>query len=196
MSYYYCYTIGIIDKNDKIKPLGPYDANGNLKYVIEKSRSFASNLHEYFHYIRKDQITDELRKEFIYDDSSEVENLKYLPVCELPNESYLIKGYFPIEDIQNYELGNYSAEDILCNMITPTIYAEKLKKEYMFGKNKYEEDIEGEKYKEPNASDYMYYVIEDYNSKEYEAELLRNVAYIVGDNLSEGESLVVIETEG
>jgi hypothetical protein len=134
--------------------------------------------------------------DFTYFDSSEVENLKYLPVCELPNESHLIKGYFPIEDIQNYELGNYSAEDILCNMITPTIYAEKLKKEYMFGKNKYEEDIEGEKYKEPDASDYMYYVIEDYNSKEYEAELLRNVAYIFGDNLSEGESLVVIETEG
>lgn len=199
MSYYYNYTIGIMDKEGKIKPYGPYDANGNLRYVIERSRSFASDLHEDFLCVQENQITDELYKEFSYTDWDESKkiNIKYLPVEDLPKGSYLIKGYFLIEDVQKYEENGNNIDDLICNMITPTIYAEKLKKEYMFGKNEPEEDDEGYKYTEPNASDYMYYVVEDYYSKEYEASVIRNVADILNDyDLPIDCKLVVLETEG
>lgn len=199
MSYYYNYTIGIMDKEGKIKPYGPYDANGNLKYVIERSRSFASDLYKDFLYVQEGQITDELCKEFSYTDWNDQEKIeiKYLPIDKLPKGTYLIKGYFLIEDIQRYEEDQIDVDDLICNMITPIIYAEKLKKEYMFGKNEPKEDDEGYKYTEPNASDYMYYVVEDYHSKEYEAEIIRNVADILDEyNLPVGCELVVLETEG
>lgn len=199
MSYYYNYTIGIMDKSGKIKPYGPYDVNGKLKYVIERSRSFASDLYKDFLYIQENQITEELRKEFSYIDwnGEEKIEIKYLPIDKLPKGTYLIKGYFLIEDIQRYEEDQIDTDDLICNMITPTIYAEKLKKEYMFGKNDPIEDEEGYKYTEPNASDYMYYVVEDYYSKEYEASVIRDIANILSDyDLPVDCELVVLETEG
>lgn len=199
MSYQYNYTIGIMDKNGKIKPYGPYDINGKLKYIIERSRSIASDLYEDFICIQENQITEELRKEFSYTDwnGEEKIEIKYLPIDKLPKGTYLIKGYFLIEDIQQYEEDQIDTDDLICNMITPTIYAEKLKKEYMFGRNDPIEDEEGYKYTEPNASDYMYYVVEDYHSKEYEANVIRDIAIILSDyNLPEDCELVALETEG
>lgn len=197
MSYYYCYTIGIMDKEDKIKPFGPYDANGNLKYVIEKSRSFASDLHEDFYEVKKEQITDELRKQFSYKewDGKEIFEVKYLPIENLTTKSYLKKGYFLIDDVQAWEQGG--DDSLFCNMITPEVYAEKMRNELTFGKNQPKEDEYGNKYTEPNASDYMYYAVIDYNSKEYEAEQIRNVAVILENyNMPEGSKLVALEVEG
>lgn len=199
MSYYYNYTIGIMDKEGKIKPYGPYDVNGKLKFVIERSSSFASDLYKYFSLVQENQITDELRKEFSYTDWNNQEKMevKYLPIDKLPKETYLIKGYFLIEDVQRYEEDQIDIDDLICNMITPTIYAEKLKKEYMFGQNEPKKDAEGYEYTEPNASDYMYYVVEDYRSKEYEANVIRNVADILGGyDLPVGYECIVLETEG
>ena len=49
ISWYYCYTLAIKSKKDnKIYPLGPFDNKGEWKYIIERSRSFASDLHERF----------------------------------------------------------------------------------------------------------------------------------------------------
>ena len=197
MSYYYCYTIGIMDKEDKIKPFGPYDANGNLKYVIEKSRNFASDLHEDFYEIKEEQITDELRKQFSYKewDGKEIFKVKYLPIENLTIKSYLKKGYFLIDDVQVWEQGG--DDSLFCNMITPEVYAEKMRNELTFGKNQPREDEYGNKYTEPNASDYMYYAAIDYNSKEYEVEQLRNVAAILADyDMPEGSKLVALEVEG
>lgn len=197
MSYYYCYTIGIMDKEGKIKPFGPYDANGNLKYVIEKSRSFASDLHEDFYEVKKEQITDELYKQFSYKewDGKEIFKVKYLPIENLTIKSYLKKGYFLIDDVQAWEQGG--DDNLFCNMITPEVYTEKMRNELTFGKNQPKEDEYGNKYTEPNASDYMYYAAIDYNSKEYEAEQIRNVAAILENyNMPEGSKLVALEVEG
>lgn len=197
MSYYYCYTIGIMDKEDKIKPFGPYDANGNLKYIIEKSCSFASDLHEDFYKVKEEQITDELRKQFSYKewDGKEKLEVKYLPIENLTTKSYLKKGYFLIDDVQAWEQGG--DDSLFCNMITPEVYAEKMRNELTFGKNQPKKDEYGNKYTEPNASDYMYYVAIDYNSKEYEAEQLRNAAVILENyDIPEGSKLVALEVEG
>lgn len=197
MSYYYCYTIGIMDKEDKIKPFGPYDANGNLKYVIEKSCSFASDLHEDFYKVKEEQVTDELRKQFSYKewDGKEKLEVKYLLIENLTTKSYLKKGYFLIDDIQAWEQGG--DDSLFCSMITPEVYAEKMRNELTFGKNQPKKDEYGNKYTEPNASDYMYYAAIDYNSKEYEAEQIRNVAAILENyDMPEGSKLVALEVEG
>lgn len=197
MSYYYCYTIGIMDKEDKIKPFGPYDANGNLKYIIEKSRSFASDLHEDFYKVKEEQVTDELRKQFSYKewDGKEKLEVKYLPIENLTTKSYLKKGYFLIDDVQAWEQGG--DDSLFCNMITPEVYAEKMRNELTFGKNQPKKDEYDNKYTDPNASDYMYYAAIDYNSKEYEAEQLRNVAVILENyDMPEGSKLVALEVEG
>ena len=197
MSYYYCYTIGIMDKEDKIKPFGPYDANGNLKYIIEKSRSFASDLHEDFYEVKKEQITEELRKQFSYKewDGKEKLEVKYLPIENLTTKSYLKKGYFLIDDVQAWEQGG--DDSLFCGMITPEVYAEKMRNELTFGKNQPKEDEYGNKYTESNASDYMYYAAIDYNSKEYEAEQLHNAAAILESyDMPEGSKLVALEVEG
>ena len=200
MSYYFNYYVGVIDKEGKIKPYGPYDANGKLHPILCRSRSFASHLYDDFNKIKDEQITDELRKEFEYEDyrGEKTCEVKYLPVKELPNGSYIKSGYFLIDDIKEWE----NSEDIIdfegfYNMISPTIYAEKLRYEMQFGKNIPYENEDGIEVCDYNASDYMFYSIPDYSSKEYEADIIRQVCYMLDEyELPKEYKLVVLETEG
>jgi len=197
MSYYYQYFIGY-EKNQKIYPYGPYDCNGKLKPVVEKSRSFASNLHDSFFTVINEQISEELRKEFEYEDylGEKKVDIKYLPFCNLPNGEYIVKGYFLIEDIQAWKQGG--DDSLFYNVIDAHTYNELMKKELVFGKNQPEKDDEGFEYTIPNASDYIYDAIPNYNSKEYEAELIRQVGLMLFDEyeLSQKYNLVIIESEG
>ena len=198
MSYYYQYYAGIEDKESGvIYPLGPYDCNGKLKPIVEKSRSFASNLHEDFLPIDSGCISHELRAEFEYEDwnGEKRTDVKFLPIDELPDGDYIVKGYFLIEDVQAWEQGG--DDDVFYHVINPQVYAELLRKELVFGKNKPEEDVQGILYTKPNASDYMYSAIPNYCSKEYEAELIRQVALMLFDYDMENKyNLVILETEG
>lgn len=197
MSYYYNYYIGY-KKNEKIYPWGLYNANGQLKPVISKSRSFASDLHEDFYTIKPQNISDELRKEFEYKDlnGKNTINVKYLPVDELPNSDFIRRGYFLIKDIKEYQNTN-SSFDLFYDYLTPEVYAVKLQHEVIFGKNQPQKDCEGTEYTEPNASDYMYYTYPDYNSKEYEVFMLKEMVGILRDyKMSEEVEYVILETEG
>ena len=198
MSYYYEYYAAIQDKETKmVFPLGPYDCNGKLKAIIERSRSFASNLHDDFYVLPNEKISEELHKEFDYEeyDGTKICNIKYLPINELPTDSYIIKGYFLIEDLQNWE---HDGDDTLFyNVIKPEYYAELMRNEIIFGKNQPEKDIEGYEYNKPSASDYIYSAIANYNSKEYEGEMIRQVATMLFDyELSQKYELIIIEVEG
>ena len=198
MSYYYEYYAAIQNKESKmVFPLGPYDCNGKLKAIIERSRSFASDLHDDFYILPNEQISDELHKEFDYEDYKEekVCDIKYLPIDKLPTDSYIIKGYFLIDDIQAWE--QEGDDSLFHNMIKPEYYAELMQKELIFGKNQPEKDEDGYEYTKPNASDYIYSAIPNYNSKEYEAEMIRQVAIMLFDyDLSQKYDLLVIEVEG
>ena len=198
MSYYYTYFAAIQDKQTGIiKPLGPYTNEGKLKPIIERSRSFASDLHDDFSIISDEQISDELRKEFEYEDYMGNKNceVKYLPIENLPTGSYIVKGYFLIEDLAAWEQGG--DDNLFYNVIKPEYYAELMKKELVFGKNQLEKDEDSCEYNKPNASDYIYSAITNYYSKEYEAEVLRQVACMLFDyDLSQKYDLVIIETEG
>jgi len=205
MSYYYQYYLGIKDK-EGIKPFGPYDCNGKLYPIIERSRSFASDLHDDFYVISDNLKTEKLIKELGYEDCNGniVAEVKYLPFNELPNGDYIKSGYFLIEDVKSWEKDKYN-DDLFYNMISPDVYAELLRNELTFGKNVFDGEVEDESEKEElskglNASDYMRFAAPDYSSKEYEAELIRQVALMFDDwdifHGKEPAEMVILETEG
>lgn len=122
MSYYYNYYLGY-KKDGKIFPLGPYNHRGTLMSAISRSRSFASDLHEEFRRISEDEVSDELRKQFEYENyKGEKEiNVKKLMLSELPAESYIKSGYFLIEDVEQYEkTGN--SEDLFYESKSPSLH--------------------------------------------------------------------------
>ena len=198
MSYYYSYYIGY-KKDGKIYPWGPYNAKGKLEPVISRSRSFASSLYENFHLVREKQVSEELRKEFEYeDDWTETKQIdvKYLLEKELPTGSYIKTGYFLIKDVEAYKNNKYNFEGFF-DVVSPEIYAAKLQHEMIFGKNQPKVDVEeGYEYTEPNASDYMYYAYPDYNTEEYESFILRQAIDALRDYSMENVEYVVLEIEG
>ena len=196
MSYYYNYCVGYL-KDGKIYPLGPYTCDGKLKDVISKSRSFASDLHERFYPVKEEQISDELRKAFEYEDwnGQKRVDVKYLPKEELPTGSFIKQGYFLIDEVKQYE--EDGDEENFSTPISSQIYTALLEKELKFGPNKPKKDCEGYEYTDPNASDYMFYMYPDYQSEEYEAALLREaVDSLESYDLTQVAEIVILETEG
>ena len=197
MSYYYSYFLGYM-KDNKIYPYAPFDFRGKMKPIVEKSRSFASDLHHDFWIVQDNQITDELREQFEYEDwlGNKITNVRYLPIEDLPSDDYIKKGYFLIEDVQTWE--TEGDDGLFYHMLTPEVYAEKMRNEIIFGKNQPKKDIEGEEYTEPNASDYMYYAAPWYNSEAYEAHLLQEAADAMYDYdfFNDDVKMVILETEG
>lgn len=199
MSYYYNYYVGYkID--GKVYPFGPYNSTGKLKEVITKSRSFASDLHEVFYRVAKEEISDELRKEFEYEDwnGNKSVNVKMLPIKELPSGSYIKRGFFLVEDVLRYEDPDNDYFDGFYEYISPAVYASMVQNEVQFGKPERKLDDCDNWYCPKAASDYMYYAYPDYNSKEYEAEMVRSVAYMLNDysELPKDAILLALETEG
>ena len=200
MSYYYTYYLGY-EREGKIYPLGPYDCFGKLRDVINRSRSFASDLHERFWPVKEEEISDELRKEFEYTDweGKKTVELKKLSLSALPKGSFIRKGYALIDDVKIYEeAGNDDSSDLFCDFITPTVYAAMAANEKVFGKPAEREDSEGNKYIPNSASDYMYYAYPDYNSEEYEAYMIRSTAasYEYTSEMPEDAEIVVLLSEG
>lgn len=194
MSYYYNYYLGY-KKNNKIYPLGPYNFNGNFIPVISKSSTYASDLYKMFDNLFEEKVSDELRKEFNYENYERITNIKYLDVKDLPTESYIKQGYFLIKDVEAYNK-NTDFEGFY-DIISPEIYAVKLQHEILFGKNQPKKDIEGYEYTEPNASDYMYYMYPDYDSKEFESFLLRTYLEPYRNYIYDNEiEYVILEVEG
>lgn len=197
MSYYYNYYAGYM-LNNKIYPWGPYDRNGKLHAILSRSHSYASDLYKYFYTVEENAISDELRKEFEYKnwDGSNVISVKYLQLEKLPTRSFIKKGYFLIKDVEAYE-SNKEYFEGFCDVLTSDIYAAKLQNELMFGKNQPKKDDEGYEYTEPNASDYMYFAYPDYETKEYESFLIREVFDMLNEyDLPSEAEFVVLETEG
>ena len=200
MSWYISYYIGYEEQDSGIiKPYGPFTCEGKLKPAVEKSRSFASDLYKQFIPIPNDCISDELRKYFEYEDweGNKKIDVKYLNFEYLPNGHYIKSGYFPIEDVKAWEEND--DDTLFYHIISPTIYAEKMKNELTFGKNQPKKDDEGDEYTELNASDYMYYAAPDYNSKEYEVFQLLEAIQMLDDSdffKDDNKKIVILETEG
>lgn len=207
LSYYYDYYIGTKDKDDKIKPLGPYDINNKLHSALCKSRSFASRLYERFYPVKDEQITEELRMEFKYKDwnGNETVDVKYLPLSELPSGTYIKKGFYLIEDIEKYE--KHSDEsvfdlDIFYDWIPESTYyrmleAQRISQISPIHRKVLDEDNDYEEHRD--LSKYSYYCYPDYECEEYEAAVIRTVAYIYDKydvGLPDDSEIVILETEG
>ena len=199
MSYYYNYYIGY-SHDGKICPLGPYDAFGKLRCVLSRSRSFASDLHEDFRDVPEGMISDELRKEFEYEnwEGRKEIDVRFLEYENLPGDDFIRKGYFLIEDVAEYEK-EHDSEGLFYDCLSPTVYHAKAANEMKFGRPGPLKDCEGEEYIPKAAADYMYYSYPDYRSKEYEVFLIKTVADILfesGWKMPEGSKIVILETEG
>lgn len=198
MGYYYSYYIGYEEpESGLIKPFGPFTYEGKIKPVLERSRSFASDLYESFYSMSEDRISTELRELFEYEDwkGEKRIDVKYLPFDELPDDDFIKKGYFFIDDVQAWEQGG--DDSLFYNMISPTMYAAMVKNEIVFGKNQPVKDDEGNEYTKPNASEYMYYAAPQYDSKEYESFIIKQVVSMLCDyDFCENKRIVILETEG
>lgn len=198
MSCYYCYYIGIEDKQTKIiEPYGIYDCFGNLTPVVERSGSFATDIKDYFYDIPKEKIGEKLRKEFEYENwnGEKVVDLKYCYLKELPSSNFIVEGYFLINDVVAWNDGD--DDSLFYNVIKPHVYAELMKKEQIFGKNQPKKDIEGHEYAEPNASDYIYHSIPNTNSKEYDSFRIKEVVDMLTKynyKIEEKYDIVIIES--
>lgn len=205
MSYYYTYYLAYKTKDNKIYPLGPFDYKNEYRDVLSISRSFASDMHEQFWQIKEEMITDELKEvfrnkyDFRYEEDKEqalmdaLKEFKWVSLSDLPNDSYIKKGYFLIEDIKKYEKDN-DAWDLFYEHLTPTEYAMQLENEMKFGKPKPQKDCDGYEIEVHSVADYAYYAYPDYQSAEYEAFILREVAGML--NIPDDAEVVVLDMEG
>ena len=200
MSYYYNYYLGYKDKQNKIYPLAPFDNRGKLRSCYSISRSFASDLYELFRKVSDQEMSDELIKEFSYEGFNGERrcDVKWLLPSELPDDNYYIYGYFRTEDVQDYI---ESKEDIdVDNMLyyykNPTVYAAMAANEIRFGRQPAKKDEFGEDISDPAASEYMFYAVPQYNSKEYESFLIQRFANAFELSVPDECTMVILETEG
>ena len=201
MSYYYNYFLGYQRNDDGlIYPLGPYDMNGNLHNVFDRSRSFASDLHERFYLVPEDKYSDALKTEFEYTDYTGEKclgSVRYLPINELPDSNYIKRGYFLLEDVLGYERDG-DAWERFYDYIPSEVYAQRMQNELAFGEPKPQVDDFGEEIVVHSCRDYVYYAYPDYYCEGYEVSLLRNAleAYEYGVKELEDSRIVILETEG
>ena len=203
MSYYYNYYLGY-KKDGKIYPLGPYNCFNEINPIVSRSRSFASDLYEYFYSVKDEMITKELDIAFGWDDYNGTRHceVRYLPISELPTGSYLVKGYFPIREVNEYEElpENEKVEFEWSRPINPYAFIGKLQNKSINNENIYsdEDEDEDEDTWNFNPSDYMFYMYPNYYCKEYEVSAIMKMVrtFDYSKYLSDDSEIVVLETEG
>ena len=217
MSTYYCYCIGYKDSDNKIFPVGPYDYQGKLRYIIKRSRSYVTDINELFYNIPKNAYSDELIHALTGGKCDREEYLKYsvdqyLPVSELPDGNFIQTGYFLISDVDRYlkakdenERNDLAWSRLFVKSMSEAAYAAKLQNELMFenhketsnhaikGEDRYA-DIDDEERFSYSCKDYMYFSYPDVFCKEYDAFLLREAlnSYIYDIKIPEGSEWIII----
>lgn len=189
MSQYFLYYLGY-KKGDKIYPYGPYTAEGKLKPISSRSRSFASHLYEDFWRVQEENISDELRKDFEYENdfTGKMEmskELRWMPIKDIPTSSEFLKaGYFLLDEVMDYERDkeNLAPQWCFSECLTPTAYAA------LVTSNPAE------------AKKYTYYAYMDTWSDEYDAFIIRNMAdeldmsyFEFDDNKKDWEPVVIFD---
>lgn len=204
MSWYQSTYVGIQDKSGKIYPWGAYDKNGRLHPIYVNSRSFITDIGDYFHPITEENLSEELIKEFPYDSGKHPDSMQegisqyfeYLPAEEIPSGSYIKRGYCLLTDINAY-LNDAEYFDGFYDVLSPEEYAFKLENELKFGEPKPQKDEFGEEYVVPSCSKYAYFTWVDHNCKEYDAWLMRNMIDTLEDyDIKKDYKYVIIKTEG
>lgn len=183
MSWYYDYYIGK-KVNDKIELIGPYDNEGKIHPIFERSRSFASSLKDRFYSYNGEELKDKLWSDLI----------KILPYRELPKTDFVKTGYFLVDDVEEYLKNGGDSYDLFYDRLDPQTYAEKLKTEIILGKPEPQKDEEGYEIEVHGCMDYMFFAYPDYNCEGYEALLIYNAVDAFG--LYDTKDIVIVMCEG
>ena len=204
MSWYTNTYVGLMDKDGKIIPWGPYTADGKLKPIFSHSRSFTTCLNELFYVVQDENVTDELRKAFPEMLDEEYSDMRqyfgYLPESEIPSGEYIKREYCLLSDINAY-LSNkeyFVGFEDFYDTLTPTEYAMKLENELKFGVPKPQLDCEGNEITQHSCAEYAYFAYPDTVSVEYDGFLLRGALGMLEDYSmeSKGYKYVILKTEG
>ena len=206
MSWYTSYFCGIQAPDNKIYPLGPFDNKGNLKYVLEKSRSFETGINESFTKLTADMWTDELEKALLHVADPEMTNeareflheyTSYCPIKDLPTGDWIKRGYYLIDQIQTYE-ENDGDYEVFYDSISPEVYVRRMEQELKFGPPKPRKNEFGDEYTPHSCAEYSYFCYPDYNCVERDAFELRKMGNILIEDweLKDGWQKVAVLTEG
>ena len=192
MSTVYSYYIGYF-KDNKIYPFGPFNCFGKYVPVLERTRSFASDLYQSFHTVSKDVISDEFIQKVYNLKDGETYQLEYIPVSyeyikDLGDDNFIKTGYFLKEDVEEYFKNGKDPEGLFYSRIDPVIYAELVKDEAIYGYREQDENSDRVVY---NASDYMYFAYPDYLSREYEISCIKTHACNLAGDIDIKDLIVV-----
>jgi hypothetical protein len=174
MSTYYSYYIGYQTADVKLHAYGPYDCKGNLCPILEKSRSFISDLPDDFWNASIEMLDEELTKKFVYkgyNDRLET-SLRFLPINELPTTDFIKKGYFLKDEViehiahpdeEFYPTESYSVEEYAAKAASIISNFNGINKDEV-------EDLQR----------FYFYCYPDYNSCEFESFILRHTVSVQG----------------
>jgi hypothetical protein len=200
VSYYYTYYLGY-EQDKKIHLLGPFNNDHDFRCVFYRSRSFASDLHERFEPVSREQLGDDVIKEFTYrsyNDEEELTQLRMLYLDDLPSGTYMKSGYYLIEDVHAYQSDeNHSSWDLFYDHMSADEFAARLQNELALGPPK-KMTKDPDEYVPHSVRDYMFFAYPDYGCEEYEAFLIRQTAEMLYDSYDKPKDfrIVVLETEG
>lgn len=163
MSTYYSFYLGYTTKDGKLHAYGPFDKFNNIRPMLEKSRSFISDLYQDFIKVPIDKMDDYLYQHFTYKnpykENERCAYLYYLPADELPGTDYIKRGYFTAEDITDYLT---TGEPYFSDYYNETEYSLKLSTAV---KNDDKEEID-------RLKKYTYFSYPEYECKEYESYVM------------------------
>ena len=206
MSWYTNFYVAFQTKDGMIYPYGPFDYSGDYKCIHWTSRSFTTELKDYFEPIEKEKLSVEMIHATFGLDIEDIND--YLPqfwgICPLdalPKGDFIKSGYYLIDDIEKYR-NNYDPNDLFYEKLDCTSYAMKLENELKFGKPTEITDEWGNKYTPHSCSDFSYFCYPDYCCKEYESFKIQTIVrsmyedYYAKKVIPENSKIVIFKTEG
>lgn len=199
MSTYYSFYLGYTTKDGKFHAFGPFDKFNNIRPMLEKSRSFISDLYEDFIKVPIDKMDEYLFNNFTYNDpykeGERYNYLYYLPARNLPGTDFIKRGYYTTEDIADYL---NTGEPYFSDYYSETEYGLKLSTAV---KNDDKEEID-------KLKKYSYFSYPDYECREYESFVMHqfmsyngpfdnyHIEHSLKDNGEELEDIVILLTIG
>ena len=175
MSTYYSFYIGYQTPDKKLHGYGPYDYKGRLCPVLEKSRSFISDLPYEFWNADIDMLDEGLTKKFVYTPQgkeSATTSLKYLPISDLPSTNYIRQGYYLKEEVSNH-IAHLDEDFYFSEFYSVEEYAALAASAISNFNGINKEEIE-------DLQRFCFYCYPDYNSCEFESFMLRHAVSFQG----------------
>lgn len=203
MSYYYNYYLGQRNKSiGTVSFLGPFSKEGGALPILWKSRSFASDLHESFDFVPKENIDSSIfENKILYKDDDYQQTLKMLPLSELKNDSPFKIGYVLRSQLISFfeNKDNYFSEtDAFTKVLTAEAFATFAQGYLVDEKPMFIYDWNSHETIKALPTDFVYHSWINYNSPEYEKWFISEVINNLGLSYrcDKDSELVILETEG